>query len=203
MKNVFLIIFSTISILSFGQLSSNKQKLIKPLLTIDYAESENVGAGGEYSEAYRSFENVKAKLSNQDLLILAKNSSNSLRFYSCIELVHRNDKEIVNLYKYYRDYPLKMKYLNGCLGSDENVADLIYQEYQNIFDIKKTLEFELSKLSKKEIEENSVYKDWQNVLDSTNKKITSEFLNTFEQISKMKKESDEIDEWKSRQKLKK
>lgn len=158
MKNIFLIVFSTISIFSFGQLSSNKQKLILPLLKIDYAESKNIGEGGEYSSIYRSFENVKAKLSNQDLLILAKNSSNSLRFYSCIELVHRNDKEIVNIYKYYRDYPLKMKYLNGCLGSNENVADLIYQEYQNIFDIKKTLEFELSKLSKKEIEENSVIK---------------------------------------------
>ena len=29
-----------------------------------------------------------------------------------------------------------MKYLNGCLGSIENVAGLINQEYENIFDIK-------------------------------------------------------------------
>ena len=159
--------------------------------------------GGEYSEIYKSFENIKGKLNNQDLLILAKNSSNSLRFYSCIELVHRNDNEIVNLYKYYRDYPLKMRYLNGCLGSIENVADLINQEYENIFDIKKTLELELAKLSKKEIEENSVYKEWQITLDGINKKLTSEFLQNFEQIRKLKKEFDEIDEWKSKQKLKK
>ena len=101
MKNVFLIVFSTISIFSFGQLSSNKQKLIQPLLKIDYAESENVGAGGEYSEVYRSFANIKGKLTNQDLLILAKNSSNSLRFYSCIELVpgmkRRSAKDMENV----------------------------------------------------------------------------------------------------------
>lgn len=203
MEKILLIIFSTISLFSLGQLSPDKQKLIKPLLTIDYAESENIGAGGEYSEVYRSFANIKGKLINQDLLILAKNSSNSLRFYSCIELVHRNDNEIVNLYKYYRDYPLKMKYLNGCLGNNENVADLIYQEYQNIFDIKKTLELELSKLNNKEKEESSVYKEWQITLDNINKKLTSQFLQNFEQIRKLKKEFDEIDEWKAMQKLKK
>lgn len=203
MEKTFLIIFLTISIFSFGQLSPNQQKLIKPLLKIDYAESKNIGAGGEYSEIYRSFANIKGKLTNQDLLILAKNSSNSLRFYSCVELIHRNEKKIINVYKYYRDYPLRMKYLNGCLEGNESIADIIYQEYQNIFDIKKTLELELSRLSKKEIEENSVYRDWQDVLDDTNKKITSEFLNTLEQLNKMKKEYDEIDEWKAREKLKK
>lgn len=173
------------------------------MLKIDYAESENVGAGGEYSEVYRSFANIKGKLTNQDLVILAKNSSNSLRFYSCLELIHRNDNEIVNLYKYYRDYPLKMKYLNACLGSIENVADLINQEYENIFDIKKTLELELAKLNNKEKEESSVYKEWQITLDDINKKLTSEFLQNFEQIRKLKKEFDEIDEWKAMQKLKK
>lgn len=203
MKKTFLIIFLIVAVFSFGQLSPNKQKLIKPLLMIDYAESENIGVGGEYSEIYRSFANIKGKLTNQDLLILAKNSSNSLRFYSCIELIHRNDKEVINLFKYYRENPLKLRYLNSCLEGTESIADLIYEEYQSIFEIKKSLQFELSKLSKKEIEESSVYKDWQDVLDSTNKKITSEFLNTFEQISKIKKEYDEIDEWKAKQKLKK
>ncbi|WP_133943100.1 hypothetical protein [Epilithonimonas xixisoli] len=191
MKKVLFVLIFIISFFSFGQLSPNKQKLIKPLLTIDYAESENIGVGGEYSEIYKSFENIKGKLTNQDLLILALNSSNSLRFYSCVELIHRNDKDVINLYVYYSDYPLKMKYLNGCLASNENISDLIYQEYQNIFDIKKTLELELSKLDKKEIDENSVYKEWQITLDGINKKLTSEFLQNFEQIRKLKKEFDE------------
>ena len=203
MKNVFLIVFSTISIFSFGQLSSNKQKLIQPLLKIDYAESENVGAGGEYSEVYRSFANIKGKLTNQDLLILALNSSNSLRFYSCVELIHRNDKDVINLYVYYSDYPLKIRYLDGCVLGTKSIADLIYREYQSIFETKKSLELELSKLDKKEIDENSVYKEWQITLDDINKKLTSEFLQNFEQIRKLKKQFDEIDEWKSRQKLKK
>lgn len=92
--NIILLLFF-LPIISFGQLSSKNQRLIKPLLNESNAESSHVGIRGSKSKVYQKFENIKNQLSNDDLFYLAKNSNDVLRIYSSEELVYRDDTRII------------------------------------------------------------------------------------------------------------
>lgn len=118
--------------LFFGQISNEKQKLLEPLLKLNYAESSNIGVGGEPSKIYEKFQSIKSKFNNKELLFLARNSSNALRLYSSQELVRRNETLIVSLYYYYKKYPLKFSYTNGCISEIKDLSEMIKLEFDNI-----------------------------------------------------------------------
>ena len=182
MKRILLFINLLLGVLFSAQLSRDKLELIQPLAKLDYAESSSVGIVGEDSKIYLCFQKIKNKLTNEELLILSKNSSNCLRLYSCFELIARNELLIVSIYEYYRQFPLKMMYTQGCVGSIVDIAEMIFKEYENVFEIKKYAEKELKKIP----ESNSEYKTWEKVLREKEKQINPDFIEAFERIKKIK-----------------
>ncbi|MBL7880233.1 MAG: hypothetical protein JNN23_10355 [Chryseobacterium gambrini] len=96
--------------------------LAEPLDTIQYAESSHIGIGGERSKLYDDFRKLAKTATNDELFYLAKNGSNSLKLYSGKELFKRNDKRFLEIYQYYNDHPVMMKYVNGCVGKKDNIA---------------------------------------------------------------------------------
>lgn len=173
--------------LFFGQISNEKQKLLEPLLKLDYAESNNIGVGGEPSKIYENFQSVKSKFNNKELLFLARNSSNALRLYSSQELVHRNETLVVSLYYYYKKYPLKFRYTDGCVNEIKDLSDMIKQEFDNIFFLKTELESILSSIKKdnKLYKKDELYNHYEQKLKEITSIVNSNFNNSYEKIKKI------------------
>ncbi|MEN4762399.1 hypothetical protein ABEG63_18870 [Chryseobacterium sp. C39-AII1] len=113
-----------------AQLSQKTIELAKPLDTISYAESYNIGIDGEKSKIYGYFQKLSASATNDELYYLAQNGSNSLKLYSSQELFKRNDRRFLEIYKYYFEKPLIMKYQSGCVGNIENISSYLNTEVQ-------------------------------------------------------------------------
>lgn len=111
-----------------AQISKKVKMLARPLDTIQYAESSHIGIGGERSKLYDDFRKLAKTATNDELFYLAKNGSNSLRLYSGKKLFKRNDKRFLEIYQYYNDHPVLMKYVNGCVGKKDNIATHLMDE---------------------------------------------------------------------------
>lgn len=111
-----------------AQISKKVKMLASPLDTIQYAESSHIGIGGERSKLYDDFRKLAKTATNNELFYLAKNGSNSLKLYSGKELFKRNDKRFLEIYQYYNDHPVMMKYVNGCVGKKDNIATHLMDE---------------------------------------------------------------------------
>lgn len=111
-----------------AQISKKVKMLASPLDTIQYAESSHIGIGGERSKLYDDFRKLAKTATNDELFYLAKNGSNSLKLYSGKELFKRNDKRFLEIYQYYNDHPVMMKYVNGCVGKKDNIATHLMDE---------------------------------------------------------------------------
>lgn len=129
MKSITIIYFLLLQA-SFinAQISQKVKVLAKPLDTIDYAESSHVGAGGEPSIIYGYFKKLSKLAKNDEIYFFTKNGSNSLKLYSSLELFKRNDKRFLEIYKFYSDNPLIMKYQMGCVGKRENIISYLKGE---------------------------------------------------------------------------
>lgn len=187
MKKITALFGIFICSLLFGQISAKKMDLLSKLSKSDRAESSNIGYGGEESNIYKEFQLAKSKFYNKELLFLAINGSNALRFYSSVELIERNEPLIVALYDYYIFYPLKMHYLNGCVGGKIDLAEMIYQEFENKIYLKTELEKMLKEAKKEKSEENIKY--YQAQLDKVKTVLKPEFFKAFEKIKKIKENS--------------
>lgn len=133
MKWILIISFSFISAISYGQLNSDKLKLLEKLDKIDYAESESVGYSGTPGQTRIQFDSIKNKLSNDDLYELAKNHSAPLRLYSSLELIHRNDKRIIKIYKNYHKNDFELLYKSGCTFQKKlKISELISEEFESL-----------------------------------------------------------------------
>lgn len=183
--NKFLLLF-IIPIISFGQLSLRNQRLIKPLLIEEVAESPHVGIGGNKSKVYEKFEKIKSKLSNDDLFYLAKNSNDVLRVYSSQELVYRNDIRIVDLYQHYKDYPMVVSYTLGCVTMPNDLSQLIFDTFENIVEIYKRVTELLSQVDTTKINKGSPIEDWFNKQQEIGKLFKGNFHSNFEKIKRIK-----------------
>jgi len=182
MKNISILLF-LFPILLLGQLSPEKENLIKPLINLDYAESKHIGIGGNTSKIFERFDTIKQNLSNDDLYFLAKNSSNALRLYSSQEFVKRMDERIVELYQFYINYPIKISYMQGCIIRPVDLSELIYDEFKNTFELKITIEKLLENIDRKKIKENTPAHDWIIHLNEINILLENKTFNSnFEKI---------------------
>jgi len=111
-----------------AQISDTVKKLAQPLDTISYAESSHIGYGGEESKIYNQFKKVAQVASNDELYYFAMNGSNALKVYSAKELFKRNDKRFLEIYTFYSNNPLIMKYTLGCVGKNKNIAEFLKDE---------------------------------------------------------------------------
>lgn len=122
----FLITFSCIG--CNAQISDRVKKLAQPLDNISYAESPHIGVGGEASKIYNQFKKVAKIASNDELYYYAMSGSNALRVYAGQELFKRNDKRFIEVYSFYSDNPLIMKYTLGCVGENKNISEFLKDE---------------------------------------------------------------------------
>ncbi|WP_282629101.1 hypothetical protein [Empedobacter sedimenti] len=184
MKRILFLFF--LPIISFGQLSLKNQRLIKSLLLEENAESPHIGVGGNKSKVYTKFEKVKDKLSNDDLFYLAKNSNDVLRIYSSEELVYRDDNRIVELYKHYKDYPMVVSYTLGSVMQPNDLAQLIFDTFENIIKIDKSVTELLSEVDTTKINKGSPMEDWLIKQKEIKKLFNGNFNSNFEKIKKIK-----------------
>lgn len=122
----FIITFSCVGY--NAQVSDTVKKLAQPLNTISYAESSHIGYGGEESKIYNQFKKIAKIASNDELYYYAMNGSNALRVYAGQELFKRNDKRFIEVYSFYSDNPLIMKYTLGCVGENKNISEFLKDE---------------------------------------------------------------------------
>ncbi|MBB4806121.1 hypothetical protein HNP38_001393 [Chryseobacterium defluvii] len=87
-----------------------------------------LGWGGEESKIYNYFKKLSETASNDELYFFARHGSNSLRIYSSEELLRRNDKRFLNIYKFYSEDPLFITYHMGCNGSRKDMTQLLKNE---------------------------------------------------------------------------
>lgn len=72
------------------------------------------------------FQQPLEAFSYADLYYLAKNGSNPLKLYSSQELMKRNDKRFLEIYEYYLNYSLVIKYKDGCVGTKNSFSQKVY-----------------------------------------------------------------------------
>lgn len=190
MKQILFLYLSLISFNCFGQLSSDKLKLIEKLTKIEYAESENVGNEGGPGQTRIQFDSIKGKLSNDDLYNLAKNYSPPLRLYSSLELILRNDKRIIQVYKEYKNNNFEILYKSGCTFSENvRISDLIFEEFDNILKKRDYVRLLEDKLAKNEINDGEVFSTQEFVKfgnEYLDKVITKDFYSIHKKILKIK-----------------
>jgi len=116
------------SVVFTAQVSNKVKELAKPLDTISYAESSHIGIGGEKSKIYNHFKNLSKAANNNELYYFAKNGSNALKLYSSQELFKRDDKRFLEIYKFYSENPVVMKYTMGCVGERESITYYLKNE---------------------------------------------------------------------------
>lgn len=128
MKLRLICIFLTISFISNAQISrklKDKVEIIdKKFFDIILQTYDNKS----YEELYTLYSEISKTATNDELFYLAKNGSNSLKLYSGKELFKRNDKRFLEIYQYYNDHPVLMKYVNGCVGKKDNIATHLMDE---------------------------------------------------------------------------
>lgn len=128
MKLKFIIIFLFQACILRAQVSDELKKLAKPLDAFPYAESSNIGISGKKSKIYDYFRKISKVAKNDELYYFSKNGSNALKLYSSQELFKRNDKRFLEIYHYYHDNPLIMKYQNGCTIEKDNITIFLKKE---------------------------------------------------------------------------
>lgn len=173
----------------FGQLNSDKMSLLENLNKVNYAESENMGVEGTLGQTRIEFDSIKSKLSNNDLLYISKNLSDPLKLYASLELIHRNDDRIIEIYKFFKSNKYEIEYHSGCTyNGKERLSNLIFEEYQNLLNKKKIIEQTKSDLKNGYV--NEIYK--KNSEDFVkygteylNKIITKKFYTTYSRIQKL------------------
>ncbi|GAA4151710.1 hypothetical protein GCM10022217_05810 [Chryseobacterium ginsenosidimutans] len=121
---IFILSFFQICFLQ-AQLSHKVKELAKPLDSISYAESSNIGIAGEKSIVYDYFKKLSAIATNDELYYFARNGSNSLKFYSSTELFERKDNRFLEIYKYHSENPFTIRYQSGCVISRSNITQLL------------------------------------------------------------------------------
>lgn len=186
-KLFFICLIFSISI--FGQLNCDKLKLLENLNKLNYAESENVGYEGTPGRTRIEFDSIKSKFDNDDLIYISKNLSDPLKLYSSLELVHRNDNRILDIYKFYKTNLYEIEYHSGDTYNGMNrISDLIFQEFENLLNKKKIVDKTKSDLEKGYVSE--VYK--KNSEDFVNfgtkyldKVITNKFYSIYSKIQKL------------------
>ncbi|MCA6069218.1 hypothetical protein JI747_018785 [Chryseobacterium sp. RG1] len=132
-KFILFLVFYSYSV--NAQVSFKVKQLAKPLDTISYAESSHIGIGGKSSKIYDYFRKVSKIAKNDELYYFAKNGSSALKLYSSQELFKRNDKRFLEIYQYYHDNPLIMKYQNGCIIEKESITVYLKNEVHSAKDI--------------------------------------------------------------------
>lgn len=132
-KFILFLVFYSYSV--NAQVSFKVKQLAKPLDTISYAESSHIGIGGENSKIYDYFRKLSKIAKNDELYYYAKNGSNALKLYSSQKLLKRNDKRFPEIYQYYHDNPLIMKYQNGCIIKKDNITAYLKNEVHSAKDI--------------------------------------------------------------------
>lgn len=171
-------------------MSSDKLKLIEKLTKIEYAESENVGYSGGPGQTRIQFDSIKGKLSNDDLYDLAKNYSPPLRLYSSLELILRNDKRIIQVYKEYRNNNFELLYKSGCTVSENvRISDLIFEEFDNILKKRDYVRLLEENLAKNEINDGEGFSTQEFVKfgnEYLDKVITKDFYSIHKKILKIK-----------------
>ncbi|MGX9987114.1 hypothetical protein [Soonwooa purpurea] len=173
----------------FGQLNSDKFKLLENLNKLNYAESENIGYAGTLGKTRIEFDSIKSKFNNNDLIYISKNLSAPLKLYSSIELVHRNDNRIFDIYKFYKTNKYEIEYHSGDTNIGmKRISDLIFEEFENLLNKKKIVEKTKSDLENGYV--NEVYK--KNSEDFVkygteylDKVITKKFYSIYSKIQKL------------------
>lgn len=172
-------------------MSSDKLKLIEKLNKMEHAESENVGYSGGPGQTRIQFDSIKGKLSNDDLYDLAKNYSPPLRLYSSLELIHRNDKRILQVYKEYKNNNFEILYKSGCTFSENvRISDLIFGEFDNILKKRDYVRLLEDKLAKNEINDGEGFSTQEFVKfghEYLDKVITKDFYLIHKKILKIKR----------------
>ncbi|MGR3856415.1 hypothetical protein [Chryseobacterium indologenes] len=79
-KYFYCFLFTFSLTISNAQVSEAVKKLAQPLDNVSYAESPNIGVGGEKSKIYNQFKKVAKIASNDELYYYAMNGSNALGF---------------------------------------------------------------------------------------------------------------------------
>lgn len=190
MKASLLSMFLILPFIVNAQLTSKKMSLIQNLNSKNYAESEVVGYAGTPGKTRIEFDEVKAELTNNDLVYISQNSSDALKLYSSIELIYRNDKEIIKIYKHYLKNGYKIEYHSGCINdSKEKIADLIYSEFESLENKKIIIEQAKLDLKNGTILEHHKKTTEDFVLNGTrilDKILTKKFYSIFSEIKKIK-----------------
>ncbi|TGN29777.1 hypothetical protein [Empedobacter tilapiae] len=120
------------------------------------------------------------------MFYLAKNSNDVLRIYSSKEFVYRDDIRIVELYQHYKDYPMVVSYTLGCVTMPNDLAQLIFDTFENIVEIDKRATELLSEVDTTKINKGSPMEDWLIKQQEIKKLFNGNFNSNFEKIKKIK-----------------
>jgi hypothetical protein len=75
-----------------------------------------------YEELYTIYSDIAKTATNNELFYLALNGNTFIRHNAVSSLVYRNDKRIIELYKYYSEFPLEYEIKLSCVISKQDMA---------------------------------------------------------------------------------
>ncbi|MGB6153538.1 MAG: hypothetical protein WBG48_16275 [Pricia sp.] len=128
MKKLLTIIFSLIISLCFSQ---TKEQLIDSIIKVNRVESDCVGIGCMVSPQYTRFQKLKKKLSEKELIELAKHENPTIRTYAFIELIHSGKGNVPELLSTELRNNEMVETFEGCIMDIEPISSVIYHEYWN------------------------------------------------------------------------
>jgi hypothetical protein len=75
-----------------------------------------------YEELYSIYSDIAKTATNDELFYLALNGNTFIRPNAVLDLVYRNDKRIIELYRYYSKFPFEYERKLSCVVSKQDMA---------------------------------------------------------------------------------
>ena len=125
-------IFITSLIISITSVYGQSVKqIVNKISKIDEVQYEHVGIAGILSENYINFENLKKKADIDTLLKLSENENNVISCYAIWGLIDKKYSDILSILAKYINSDKKVKTFNGCIKSEDNLSNEVYNRFWN------------------------------------------------------------------------
>ncbi|ROI06389.1 hypothetical protein EGI16_00335 [Chryseobacterium sp. G0240] len=105
------------------------KSVVKSISSLNIYETGVLGKGQTHSPNFENYKHLLQLASDKDLLLLTENKNNAVAVYAAIGLVKRKPGKVTDLFKKLLDKRSRIHVQNGCLISEDNLAEPLYWKY--------------------------------------------------------------------------
>lgn len=111
------------------EFSPELSELINDISEISIVESKNINYGGELSENYQYFEEIKKVATTQELVKLTNSENGVIACYASWALVDNSYEDLDIIFEKFIKSDIEITFQSGCVIYNDNIYHSIYSRY--------------------------------------------------------------------------